>query len=238
MGCASSKEDRSNAIQDLRNLASPPGGHGGQQETDLTSISMQNALRRVAQYLHQKRKQLTIIAVGGAVNTLLLESRSTTHDLDFFNNSLQKQDVQLIRDAARYARTRDPSLPEEWLNNRTTLFIRPNIRASLTDEAIRQNELVFRAPGLLVLAAPWHYAFCAKLDRISGSSSLGLGKRYDLTDAVAYLHRFLATRNKQTVSVREVESWVSQFGTRIAPGVIERVNAEFQRTYHWIPITG
>lgn len=100
------------------------------------------------------------------------------------------------------------------------------------------NEVVFEEPGLRVLAAPWDYAFCAKLDRISGSTELGTRKPYDLTDAVAYLHRYLATKRKRSVTITELEQRAAHYGTTIAAGVLDQVNGEFRRRHGWVPIVG
>jgi hypothetical protein len=230
MGCSSSKQ-----TAEIHELAPRPG-HGRHTEPDLSKATLQRALQNVARYLQSRRIQVMIIAVGGAVNTLFLQTRNTTHDIDFFNQSLRPDELQLIRAAAQYARTQDRSLPDEWLNNRTVLFIPGEARTALTQEAIAMNEVVFEEPGLQVLAAPWDYAFCAKLDRISGSAGLGQRKPYDITDAVAYLYRYLTIKGRQSVTKGEIQQWAARYRTRIADGVLERVNAEFQRRYGWMPI--
>jgi hypothetical protein len=122
------------------------------------------------------------------------------------------------------------------LNNHTVLFIPPQLRADLTDEAYQQNEVIFQEGGLTVLAAPWHYAFCSKLDRISGSTNLGQTKPYDLSDAIAYLLRYLEINRTRTVTAVQVHAWAANFRIRIGQGVLEMVNAEFQRAHGWAPI--
>jgi hypothetical protein len=203
----------------------------------LTNITLYQALQNVAQYLRSSKAQITIVAVGGAISTLFLKTRSTTHDLDFFSQDLQKNELQLMVRAAKYAQFKDSNLPDEWLNNRTVLFIRREIRAELTQESIELNEVVFDEPGLLVLAAPWQYALCAKLDRISGSG-LNVGKHYDIDDAVAYLHRYLAIKRKRSVTRSEIVKWTAHYGTRINDGVLDQLNDKFNRRHGWVPVVG
>lgn len=181
----------------------------------------------MARYLQSKGASLTVIIVGGAVNTLFLQSRGTTHDIDFFNNNLKKEHMDLILAAARYAREQDSNLPSQWLNNRTVLFIRADLRNTLTNEAYQQNEVVFEQRGLRVLAAPWNYAFCAKLDRLTGATDLGESRPYDVSDAAAYLHRYLSIHRINTLTDGEVRAWANRFGTAVNSNVIRRVNEEF-----------
>lgn len=86
-----------------------------------------------------------------------------------------------------------------------------DLRNSLTSEAIAQNEIVFEAPGLKVVAAPWNYAFCCKVDRLAGSGLLN-ARPYNLGDAATYLKRYLASVGKNiTIPRAEVLSWMSRF---------------------------
>ncbi|KAJ5386721.1 hypothetical protein N7509_009262, partial [Penicillium cosmopolitanum] len=102
------------------------------------------ALQHLSAYLVSKNRKLTIIAVGGVVNTLLLETIRRYFSVP-------------------YATKQNAALALEWLNNHTVLFIAGPIRRMLTTEAFNQNEVVFDATGLRLLAAPWQYLFCTKL---------------------------------------------------------------------------
>ncbi|KAK3055741.1 hypothetical protein LTS18_011786, partial [Coniosporium uncinatum] len=61
------------------------------------------ALTDVAAFLRSKKLNITIIAVGGAVNTIFLQTRRSTHDVDFFSQGLSSKEVQLAQAAAQYA---------------------------------------------------------------------------------------------------------------------------------------
>jgi hypothetical protein len=140
-------------------------------EPKLDKVTLVNGLAHVARFLTKSNAQITIVAVGGAVNTIFLESRESTHDIDFFGPDLSKSDFKLVVAAAKYAQSKDSSLPKEWINNRTVLFMSTELRESLIRDAIAQDEIIFDEPGLKVLAAPWNYACAAKLDRMARGGS-------------------------------------------------------------------
>lgn len=154
----------------------------------LSQETLAGALQHVSAYLVSKNRKLTIIAVGGVVNTLLLENRMRTYDVDFFHESLSSKDAALLLRATRHATKQNAALAPGWLNNHTVLFIAGPIRRMLTTEAFNQNEVVFDATGLRLLAAPWQYLFCTKVDRIAQTRNNTL-RPYDQTDAVYYLQR-------------------------------------------------
>lgn len=176
---------------------------------------------------------MTIIAVGGAVNTIYLQSRVATHDVDFFNNNMTADDFGYLLNGAKEAAKRDSLLREQWFNNRTIFFIPMDQRAALTEQAFHQNEVIFRAQGLTVLAAPWQYALCCKLDRLAGSG-LKNERRYDLNDAVQYLSRYLLKYHVAQVQKSELQAWFAQYSLRwtsASDAVIERLNAAYQAQF-------
>lgn len=62
--------------------------HGMWLQYKQHKLSRQNivqALAYAAEYLHNRGESMTLVAVGGAVNTILLRSHLTTHDVDFFS---------------------------------------------------------------------------------------------------------------------------------------------------------
>jgi hypothetical protein len=81
------------------------------------------------------------------------------------------------------------------------LFIPRNLRARLLAESIEQNYTVFSAPGLRVIAAPWSYAFLAKLDRMAGRG----GKPYHPEDAANYLQQYLLHKRRPNVPISIIQ---------------------------------
>ncbi|KAG2109521.1 hypothetical protein DEU56DRAFT_688400, partial [Suillus clintonianus] len=101
-----------------------------------------------AKHFKGKKKQITVVAVGGAINTILLHSRASTTDVDFF--SVDSVDNPVLRDAIGSA-AKTMQLGDGWMNNHTALFIPLNTIANIYNEAIRDGVVVFDKPGLKVV---------------------------------------------------------------------------------------
>jgi hypothetical protein len=80
------------------------------------------------------------------------------------------------------------------MGDTSIFFIPKDKQRTLSQQAYEQREVIFEEPGLTVLAAPWEYAFCCKIDRLS-EAGLHSPESYDASDAVEYLHRYL-TKSK------------------------------------------
>ncbi|KAI1321522.1 hypothetical protein F5Y16DRAFT_416870 [Xylariaceae sp. FL0255] len=155
----------------------------------LTRDMLLSALSHVASFIKKKGGDVTVVAVGGAMTA---------------------QDVALLVQGARDAAKREKNLEGDWFNNRTILFMPNEQKATLTDQAFAQREIIFREPGLTVLAAPWNYSFCCKVDRISGGGIHG-AREYDLDDACHYLRRFLQLNKVAQVKQATVYAWFEKY---------------------------
>ncbi|KAH7906579.1 hypothetical protein BJ138DRAFT_617829 [Hygrophoropsis aurantiaca] len=199
-------------------------------EEQLTKEKIVQGLQAVADTLKKARQPpITIVAVGGAVNTVLLKTRASTGDVDFFYRTKTKHDdVSKIIIAADNARTK-LRLGEQWLNNHTAVFIEEGTIKSLYDEAIQQNEVVFSAPGTLtVYAAPWRYALAAKLDRLAKPGA----RPYDINDAVDYLSKLIAKRGT-AVKRSELEQWAKEFKFTVpTKQLIDQLADEYKKKTH------
>ncbi|KAG1792536.1 hypothetical protein EV424DRAFT_1336413, partial [Suillus variegatus] len=140
-----------------------------------------SAIQLTVKHLKSKKKQITVVAVGGAINTILLRSRASTADVDFF--SLDTANNPVLRDGIKSA-AKTMQLGEGWMNNHTALFIAPNTKTNLHNEAISDGAVIFDEPGLQVLAAPRMYCLVAKLEK---AGKRGNAKSYDMSDASQYL---------------------------------------------------
>ncbi|PVH94215.1 hypothetical protein DM02DRAFT_732656 [Periconia macrospinosa] len=208
MGCNVSRPHAAHPAATLLELAPVMTAGHNNPLPDLDRETLLGALTNVAHYLNSQRANITVISVGGAVNTIFFETRRATHDVDFYNQQLRASDYNLIKLAMQYAQSRDTNLQSEWFNNRTILFIPKTQREYLTQQAFTQDEVVFQRPGLKVLAAPWDYAICAKLDRCAGAG-LNQSKPYDYSDAATYLRRYLQIHNLVVVTRSQVYEWAS-----------------------------
>ena len=225
MGCGTSKQ-LTNALHEL---APRPNVNGNlAPEPDLNQAELEDALRWTAHYISQhSRKSITIIAVGGVVNTISLQSRLSTHDVDWFNSRLPQDDVTLLRKGANYAvqqgSRQGVKYPLDWINNKTSLFIPAQLREELLAEALQQDYEVFSAPGLRVLAAPWGYALMAKLDRMAG----GGAKPYDSTDATTYLRQYILHRRVRNVSFETIEQLSRRYRLRLRMQDVQTVSQQY-----------
>ena len=202
-------------------------------EPELNPELLNRALGYMAAFLVKRRQQLVVVGVGGAVNVILLRTRPSTHDVDFFNQNLTPKQAALLTEATSFARrqmstARRIELPVNWFNNRTVIFIPSHLRAELTREAQEQQEVVFEAPGLTVLAAPWPYAFCSKVNRMSGGDS----RSYDVADAASYLHRYLNIHKMKTIPIDDVRAWGTKYGIAMADEQLRVMEDVYSQLYN------
>jgi len=100
-------------------------------EQPMSAETIRQGLTSVAAILNSKHQIISIVAVGGAVNTLLLHTRESTGDVDFFYRTKTKhEDVTKIIVAADSTATR-LKLGDHWLNNHTAIIIEVRVGSSL-----------------------------------------------------------------------------------------------------------
>lgn len=194
----------------------------------ISGSTLRRGLSSMATYISQNRRTVSVVAVGGAVNTILLRTRETTHDVDFFHSTTTGSETSLISQAGRYANhENNDSLGDNWFNNTTTLYMTRDLQAQLTREAEAQNEIVFQEPGLRVLAAPWNYAFCGKMDRLSKDTA----RPYDPNDAATYLQRYIARHGGRPVQIAQIQQWSKHFRTALRVEDLRQVNSVYKAMY-------
>lgn len=198
----------------------------------LTKNQIHQALELMASHLQQHGVMVNAVAVGGAVNTMYLKSRQTTHDVDFFLRNPSAPEHNMIHQAARHAnRQLGGSLGADWFNNTTQIMMGRRVQEDLATAAFKQNTIIFQSGdqkgGLRIYAAPWSYAFCGKLNRLCEERP----RPYDLADAVVYLHEHLRSRNRQSVSAKEVYGWCKAYGKKVTEIVLRRVEEAYYNQY-------
>ncbi|KAK2788775.1 hypothetical protein FQN52_006531 [Onygenales sp. PD_12] len=214
-----------------RNRADTHGVPIPQTTHEIERPILENALAAMARFLAQKKVELTVIAVGGAVNTLLLRSRPSTHDVDIFGSNLNNDSRILLDEATQYAiRQSSAPLGTDWFNTENQMWLSPSLHRELTNEAMRQNVVVFHRPGLRVLAAPWEYAFSGKIARLlTGGSQI---RPYDLADATHYLHQYISRNGGRPVTLATIEGWARRFNHSTSKAFLrDRVNVEYRKRY-------
>ncbi|KAL9002477.1 MAG: hypothetical protein Q9188_004595 [Gyalolechia gomerana] len=198
------------------------------EDYELDRQTLRAALNTMADYIDSHRQEITVITVGGAVNTMMLRTRDSTHDLDFFGTNLDNAQRVLLDEAARYAERRSATpLGAEWFNNQTMLWIPPDVHRTVTQEAMHQNEVVFYKKGLRVIAAPWNYAFCGKMNRLVRPDQ---ARPYDLPDAVSYLRRYIEQRGGP-VPVAAIQDWCRRYQKDTNADVLQRIGSSYRERY-------
>ena len=198
------------------------------EDHELDKETLEAALTAMAAYIHARHQTITTITVGGAVNTLLLQSRPSTHDVDFLGTNLTNDQRVLLDEAALHAETQSPTpLGGEWFNNHAILWLPPNVHREVTREALEQHEILFQRPGLEILVAPWHYALCGKMNRLVRERER---RPYDVADAAAYLRQYVL-RHGETVSKGSIWRWCDVYQKDTSEDVICAVNEEYRRLY-------
>lgn len=161
-------------------------------------------------------------------NTIMLRTRTTTHDVDFFHEDYRSPELNLLNEAGQYAISHSQvPLGSTWLNNTTILHVPIALQTRLAREAVQQNEIVFQEPGLTVHAAPWEYALSAKLDRMHKPNR----RSYDLDDATIYLRRYIEKHTVPGVSINDVREWAARYGTRATDAVVREIDVHYHEQY-------
>lgn len=213
-----------------RNRADANGIPIPQVTRDINQSVLYAALNRVSQYIAQRGRHLSVIAVGGAVNTLYLRSRATTHDVDVFGSDFGNGPRILLDEAMHDAQQHIPALGTDWLNTETQMWMPGPMHDELTRMARQQNVHVFHGHGLTILAAPWAYAFTAKIHRILLGGDQA--RPYDLPDAVTYIHQYIQSHGNRPVPVATVLGWARHWRHEVTEDILRnRVNLEYRRRY-------
>lgn len=190
---------------------------------------MERALALMAEYLQGRGANITAITVGGAVNAILLQTRPTTHDVDIFGSTLDNDARVLLDEAMQYAQQHSAvNLGTDWFNTETQIFLTATMQERLTNTALERNVVVFQRPGLTLLAAPWEYAFTAKLSRIATGERV---RAYDQDDAVAYLNQIILGRSNQPVRRASIERWANRYRHTVTEDILRSVNRAYRALY-------
>ncbi|KAF7505307.1 hypothetical protein GJ744_001010 [Endocarpon pusillum] len=179
--------------------------------------TIQKALHLMASYLASQGQNITIITVGGSISSLLLKDQLTRENLDYIATDVSEEQRKILAAAAKYARLKSSQpIRGAWFSTRgsDTLKLPFSVHRQVVLRSIAQHEIIFQAPGLKILAAPWEYAFVATLGRLASDRSVA--RPHDLEDAIAYLHRYIEGWWSGPLTMGQVEFWAGLYGI---PGV-------------------
>ena len=248
MGCTSSKDTDAQpprrpiqigAPQDVtihipRNRLQPNGAPMRILTVEIPRDVLVRALSMTASYIKDRGRDLTAIAVGGAVNTIFLRTRLSTHDVDVFGTNLGPQDRILLDEAVHYTLLHiGEPISTEWFNTETSLHMSPRMHNELTDLAFEKNIVIFKQPGLTVLAAPWNYAFGAKVDRLLKVMAEDLRRPYDLQDAIVYLDQMVTANSGRPIAIERFFETAQRYHQNTTEAyLMNTVNHRYQQSFH------
>jgi hypothetical protein len=208
---------------------------------DLTEKTLVKALECMAEDLRKKHsvKDLTIIAIGGAVNTILLKDRPTTHGVDFMETDDDSNHRMWLDEAALEVQRQETfsrtPLGWFWFNNHVRLLMDHDVYKRVVLEAKAQDEVIFHKKGLKIIAAPWDFAFCMKANRLTHGKKIpgevGEAPAYDVSDAVAYLRRYIEAQGGHPVSMTKIRRWQQLYRKHIGDDVTLKITREYKQRY-------
>ncbi|KAH6890519.1 hypothetical protein B0T10DRAFT_459170 [Thelonectria olida] len=200
-------------------------GIDGRNCLQLSASPLEGMLASVAGGASQQHTHVEVIAVGDAVNVLYLKDRETTDGIDVFGTSFPNDHRRIVNQAvesachdvripkSRGCGTDTRKLAPDWFNTDTQTSMNPVLHKSLTREALGQGIKIFEmvnqhGDGLTVYAAPWQYAFSAKMYQHFSPRMTN----YDLPNALVYLHEYIKITGNQKLKKGKVRGWVRDFG--------------------------
>ncbi|PGH21610.1 hypothetical protein AJ80_03043 [Polytolypa hystricis UAMH7299] len=184
------------------------------------------AFDTAARHLEKQKTPAIIIAFDGAVDTLYFRTRETTTDLGFL--SIASREQQQVLEAASALAEKDPKSPLErnWLNSEQDR-IPQALHTELIQEAMAQQIVVYHHPCLQVLAGPWLYSFCVRVDRLVTRTH----RSYDLSDAVDHLHQYIELHGQQPVRSNYITLLASRYGKQVTAQVLDEVEDLYRQRY-------
>ena len=191
----------------MKRVPSPPPQGRRHPELNISHDDLLAGLKAMASHLHGRGAHVTIVVMGGAVNTLFLETRDYTRDVDFFTSDNW---ATLLKEASKAAQTQSGGvLGPDWFNNGAGRLLRPRIRREAFDAALEQNEILLDDPGMTALVAPWIMCFVAKLQKIAWQPEIV--QEYDFADAAHYLQQHIRKSGGMRLTVTEVYQWAAYY---------------------------
>lgn len=177
--------------------------------------TLRQSLSLLATRLSSNRQDLTIIVVGGVRSLLYLGARPSSHDEDPFGRWAEEHS--------------EKALVGEWFNPENVMWIEADLHAKLSEQAVRDDVVVFEQAGLKLLAAPFNFAWSAKMSRLMDERNLS--RECDMSDAVAYLYAYNQTQEGHPVRARTLGKWRKAFQVDYTKAALKEVDMAYRREY-------
>lgn len=167
------------------------------------------------------------MAAVNAVSSALLPTRDKPLKIDIYNNLTDRQ-VDALVTGCRIAseQSRSP-FTSRFFSNHVLLVLSKSVQKMVLQTASEQNEEVFASPGLKILAAPWNFAFCTKIERNTKPTQWS----YDVDDASMCLHRHIQKHGGGGVFVHEIRRWAHMFNITIEDSALREVDECYRQRF-------
>ncbi|KJF61277.1 uncharacterized protein CIMG_12534 [Coccidioides immitis RS] len=175
---------------------------------------------------------ITMISPGGYPAVAYFQNRSSTEDVDVIidpEHAVDKDVATAIRNTMKQV-GEDLLFGRKWINEDVSMFLTPQARQSLFQDATKQNIVLWDGPHLRVLAAPLEWGLETKLRRLSTTPNHPKVVS-DMNDIVVIL-KFLIDRNGAPLKQNTIQSLNRNgFDVAIKDDVIKKAAAEYQAQY-------
>ncbi|EFE38595.1 hypothetical protein TRV_06729 [Trichophyton verrucosum HKI 0517] len=131
---------------------------------------------------------IRMIAAGGFLAVMYLQSRNSTGDLDYLLEPewAKDPDIQRPLKEAIFKIGERLFFDTEWANEDVALFVTSSTREELFRKAEEQNIVLFKGENLVLLAAPMEWAVERKIRRIYAVDRSRKAE-FDMNDCLAML---------------------------------------------------
>lgn len=202
------------------------------QNAFVNSEQIVHVLKYVSDYLASKGAFVTLVAVGGLVDVLYLHLADNTNDIEFLGPPIANR---THLEAALLGALTQFGLPHRRLQQPNTLPVGESWMTLMETLQREPREVVFRDDGLEVVAAPWNYAFCVKMEilRLGATGTITATPR-QVSDAARYLHQVIRHRpqDRGPFTERELYRVLEEYYVQIGELTVGHVLSTYRTIYN------
>lgn len=177
--------------------------HESPAEPPLDPQILLQALSAMGTFLSTRDLEIELIAMGGETYNLLFPGKIAPYNKDFLKINLPDKKKLALYRAAQHAEAKcERHIGVDRFTRRHMLQLPEPIHQKVITLALSQKDYIFQSQGLKILAPPWDYIFCLKLNKLTLDVPLQTRKNLLLEDAAWTLHRRLSKRRNPYPSER------------------------------------
>lgn len=159
------------------------------QKDGISESCLRDSLKQAADHLNRQGQNITVIAAGGVLDVLQIESKHPIHDLLFFGSNLDQAQKDALKVAMSFGeKTYGAPIGKACFNSdairEMTFDLQKDLTGSVFKDQTEDYRAIFKMPGLEILPVAILYSFLTKVDRMWTQDDRG----YDFDDAIEYLY--------------------------------------------------